>query len=212
MHNHKEYMKSWSKETKKKRVENRLCIRCAKPLTNETGQKCLDCCKKRQEYSKKLYLSRLQSGKCPDCGKESFNGYGKCERCSEKRRRLTKSGRDKLREQHLCLNCKKPIGDFNSVEFCKDCYPSEKHRRWLYHDKSKFGGNRLTVLKRDNFKCRVCGSTRRLAVHHLDSNRSHNSVDNLMTLCCICHTTLTRLIEHPEPHELIKLLKFVPSS
>jgi len=36
-------------------------------------------------------------------------------------------------------------------------------------------------------KCIRCGSTRMLELHHIDGDRSNNSVDNIELLCFNCH-------------------------
>ena len=45
------------------------------------------------------------------------------------------------------------------------------------------------VLKRDGWRCQLCGSMQHLQVHHL-TFRSHSGADeeqNLITLCAACH-------------------------
>lgn len=57
---------------------------------------------------------------------------------------------------------------------------------------------RTRVLVRDNWKCVKCGeSKKRLNVHHKDGsgqpdyyNKMNNKIDNLMTLCGICHVKI----------------------
>lgn len=50
-------------------------------------------------------------------------------------------------------------------------------------------GIRLQVIRRDNSKCRICGATKPLQVHHITPYRDtqNNSLDNLITLCISCH-------------------------
>jgi hypothetical protein len=59
--------------------------------------------------------------------------------------------------------------------------------------------NRLLVLERDSHQCRLCGSTRRLHVHHIhewsQDDPSTHAMDNLLTLCASCHRK-----QHPMPH------------
>lgn len=59
---------------------------------------------------------------------------------------------------------------------------------------------RPKVLERDNHKCQKCGMTNKehksefgqeLQVHHIDSNRENNSLDNLITLCEYCHSKIS---------------------
>ena len=68
-------------------------------------------------------------------------------------------------------------------------------------DKNRFGGNRETVLQRDNWKCVECGMSqekhyvlfnRSLTIDHIDgmgrcSNIQNNNMENLQTLCLRCH-------------------------
>jgi hypothetical protein len=62
----------------------------------------------------------------------------------------------------------------------------------------KFGNNRKNALERDGYKCCHCGSTKKLAVHHIDGNgrgkpNPNNELSNLQTLCNICHSR----VHHP---------------
>lgn len=43
------------------------------------------------------------------------------------------------------------------------------------------------VLARDNYKCSKCETIKRVLVHHIDGNRKHNKLSNLVTLCPSCH-------------------------
>lgn len=51
---------------------------------------------------------------------------------------------------------------------------------------------RKSVLARDNYKCRNCGSELNLHAHHIirvvDSPKDATSLDNGLTLCKYCHT------------------------
>jgi hypothetical protein len=57
-----------------------------------------------------------------------------------------------------------------------------------YREQTNFSGKRDAVLRRDGFKCRVCGATDNLVVHHSDGNgrgtkTPNNDIRNLVTLC-----------------------------
>jgi len=47
------------------------------------------------------------------------------------------------------------------------------------------------ALKRDKYKCRLCGKKVTVGVdnhcHHKDGNNSNHRLDNLVTLCMDCH-------------------------
>lgn len=76
-------------------------------------------------------------------------------------------------------------------------YFIEKLGAW--RDDTRFGGNRLKVIKRDGNRCVVCGTGLNLIVHHIDNKGRHlgdsvklitkynNRMENLITLCNICH-------------------------
>lgn len=52
---------------------------------------------------------------------------------------------------------------------------------------------KTTIKKRDSYRCRACngdGSQYKMGlhVHHIDLDKTNNSIDNLVTLCASCHT------------------------
>jgi 5-methylcytosine-specific restriction endonuclease McrA len=52
-----------------------------------------------------------------------------------------------------------------------------------------------TVLERDDYRCRGCGTIRNLELHHLQY-RSHggkDAADNLVVLCRRCHNRMHRV-------------------
>lgn len=88
-------------------------------------------------------------------------------------------------------------------KYCSDecCKKAETIWQKKGREKRWFGGKREEILKRDNYKCRFCGSTERLMVHHEDGKgrKQHprevtyiinNNVNNLITLCSSCHSKL----------------------
>jgi 5-methylcytosine-specific restriction endonuclease McrA len=46
------------------------------------------------------------------------------------------------------------------------------------------------VKKRDGNHCCICSKDKRLHIHHKDSNIKNNSIDNLMTVCVLCHKAI----------------------
>ena len=82
----------------------------------------------------------------------------------------------------LCACGRRPL-ELKGPGFCRACY----YRR--YHSLRFFGGLREAVLRRDRFRCRVCGSGAPLLVHHRDG---HNERRLLITLCISCHVRLHR--------------------
>lgn len=56
---------------------------------------------------------------------------------------------------------------------------------------------RQAILERDGWKCRCCGSLRRLEIDHIKPVRTHPELSytpaNLQALCGPCHTRKTRI-------------------
>ena len=56
-----------------------------------------------------------------------------------------------------------------------------------------------SILSRDNHRCRICGDTNNLHIHHIRKRRDGgtNDSDNLITLCNSCHRHIeTGDVEH----------------
>ena len=53
---------------------------------------------------------------------------------------------------------------------------------------------RKQVLRRDGWRCQICGSKQNLQVHHEESRSQggHDTEENLITLCAECHEALHR--------------------
>ena len=63
-----------------------------------------------------------------------------------------------------------------------------------YTNNKRYGGNYYIVMKRDKFKCAVCGSVENLCVHHIDGyseEKPENNYENkLITVCRCCHSNI----------------------
>jgi hypothetical protein len=55
---------------------------------------------------------------------------------------------------------------------------------------SEFMMIRPEVKQRDSYQCQFCGQTNFLEIHHLDEDKTNNSLDNLLTLCLWCHRSV----------------------
>ena len=102
-----------------------------------------------------------------------------------------------MRRKRRCEACKQ-IKLLTSLDVCKECYnviygipPG------LKTGSDRFGNNRERILKRDRYKCQLCGAKENLAVHHFDGKDAryyqgepNHSVENLITLCTSCHATV----------------------
>jgi hypothetical protein len=81
---------------------------------------------------------------------------------------------------------------------CRSCYD----RR--HHSLRFFGGLRELVLERDRFRCRGCGVSSALVVHHRTPD---NRTETLITLCIRCHLRVHRSSgsRYWFPHMLLRL-------
>lgn len=70
-----------------------------------------------------------------------------------------------------------------------------------------FDAVRPTVYREKGRECRVCSDTKDLNIHHLDMNRTNNSLDNLIPLCETCHHKVHhKVVDHPQIQKLQKEL------
>jgi 5-methylcytosine-specific restriction endonuclease McrA len=68
-------------------------------------------------------------------------------------------------------------------------------RRRLRLDPESYEQLRQQVLRRDGWRCQVCGAKMNLEVHHRQrrSQSGDDSEQNLVTLCAKCHAKVHRL-------------------
>lgn len=68
--------------------------------------------------------------------------------------------------------------------------PARPRRPRTELDPNAYEQLRRQVFERDNWRCQNCGVSQNLQVHHrqLRSHLGGDSEDNLITLCCHCHT------------------------
>ena len=63
-----------------------------------------------------------------------------------------------------------------------------------YQNKKRYGGNYYIVMKRDCFKCKICGSIENLCVHHIagfNELKPENNAENKMIVTCRdCHSKI----------------------
>jgi len=59
-------------------------------------------------------------------------------------------------------------------------------------DPESYEALRQRVLRRDGWRCQLCGTMSNLEVHHKQfrSHSGHDSEDNLITLCSPCHSSV----------------------
>jgi len=86
----------------------------------------------------------------------------------------------------------------NNLEKCRECC---RLSQITVNNRERFGGNRQHVLNRDDYNCQIClcdvSGKGKPCVHHLDKDKTNNSIENLQTLCLSCHAKLHYDKEHP---------------
>ena len=56
---------------------------------------------------------------------------------------------------------------------------------------------RTIILTRDGRACVLCGNTRVLHVHHLNTDKTEDSPDNLLSVCDCCHARIHSVLLTP---------------
>jgi hypothetical protein len=82
----------------------------------------------------------------------------------------------------LLCQCGKAV-ELKRLGCCRSCYDRRQHSLRF------FGGLRERVVRRDGFRCRACGASLRLLVHHRAIDSEERS---LITLCIRCHIRVHR--------------------
>ena len=104
--------------------------------------------------------------------------------------------RDKREKEKLFLLPKsepKSNADRQRAHRAKKYCEERQHIPFIenYMNNKRYGGNYYIVFKRDEGKCRSCGSIENLCVHHIDGydkyKPENNNVNKMITLCRSCH-------------------------
>ena len=82
--------------------------------------------------------------------------------------------------------------------------PTKEILRFAQNDNALARATRRLVMKRDGYRCTICGATEHLQVHHIVPRVLDGSNDpaNLTTLCGSCHELLHRAEQSLEPERL----------
>lgn len=115
--------------------------------------------------------------------------------CKDKKRQEKAQNRSKKKKgKTIKASAKKVHKKPKKVPTRKEQYSQElKHPLWIK--------KRLAILKRDGYKCRICGSTENLRVHHLKYSNDKKAWEypnsDLITLCDECHQKVHSDYKHP---------------
>jgi hypothetical protein len=87
------------------------------------------------------------------------------------------------KRKQLALSCPCGNNKILALGLCATCYTLKRQ------DEERFGGLREDVLRRDNYRCRVCGASghgkRSIVVHHRKAGVSELAL--MIALCLGCH-------------------------
>ena len=133
---------------------------------------------------------------------------------------------------HKCPNCGIKTGKTVKCAYCgKEIYRTlsqlQANKSGYFYCSVKCGNTHKNYIRLENgewensktcyraralmhypHKCMVCGwdeDDRILEIHHLDSNRDNNTIENLSVLCPTCHRKIT--LKYYELTEDFKLIK-----
>lgn len=189
-----------------------------KRITEKTAGKCRFISGEKSRYSKlKCFCNvhNIEFEVSLDTMMHVIPGHSPCPECKKEVISTRKLPRQKI----ICDYCGKefervyPKERFNFC--CKEC--KDKAQKLESGEKfeslrPKHYGNGAAVYREKAFKeyphkCAVCGWAEDadiLEVHHIDSNRKNNTLDNLIILCPTCHRKITA-----GKYELINRTKIV---
>ena len=83
-----------------------------------------------------------------------------------------------------------------------------KRSYYEYMHSEEWRKKRLKVLKRDGFRCQMCGTAKNLRVHHINYEHlgTDAELDDLITLCDTCHTQIhAQDIKKKQPLDLFSM-------
>ena len=77
------------------------------------------------------------------------------------------------------------------------------YRKHKYMNSEAWYSKKRQVYSRDNHRCRLCGSTQSLSVHHLRGYNliPHEPISNLVLLCQACHDHQHFIHGFPQTYE-----------
>jgi 5-methylcytosine-specific restriction endonuclease McrA len=160
-----------TKRYQEKQTAKGLCVNgCGRKL--KTSRHCSECAEKASKNTisrrNEQRLKFINQGLCSEgCGRPLVLKWT-CRQCADKINRYSRQCR---------LN--------NIDKYKKVALKGSHHRR--------FGGLREQVIERDNKSCQICGYSSSIVVHHINENPKDNRIENLITICRICHTVVERM-------------------
>jgi len=180
------------------------CVDCGKEIKWFSAlysfSLCRSCSGKRRITSKETRkkLSKAKIGNINSLGyhhsKETLAKIAKAsigrKLSKESKLKIAKAKLGIKRSKKTCLKISKTL---------KGKYLGKKHPCWMggisfFPYGIKFNKElKLKIRKLNNFKCQICNKLEvdngaHLSIHHIDYNKNHNNIKNLMCLCKSCHS------------------------
>lgn len=163
---HLDYAKKQAKKTRDQRIKNGLCRRCGQAHPAKDSVNCQKCTEHQKEYHERTKESTRM---------KNLQRKGLCYLCGK---RPPEPGTYQGKPRRACAECNK-----------------KRNKKNL---EKRLQGNRYKAAERDNFTCQLCESKKSIIIHHIDgmgdtSGYPNDKMDNLITLCRICHSPITLL-------------------
>jgi hypothetical protein len=171
-----------------------ICTLCGKNPAIPGQAKCPKCREAFHRYQKKAHDKRRSSGACMDCGLPIQGSNYYCPDCIARRNTYRDQRLAQRKKDNLCIDCGKAIAKDKQVR-CEQCLLVRRTKASEWREK----GFRGLAKERDGHKCQICDSAQKLVVHHINddghtiSQNPNDGLDNLITLCRKCHSSLTQL-------------------
>lgn len=169
----------WARGENERRFGLRLCAECGAPAPKsaEHGTSdrplCSKACVQAGRERRTRERIEAQTSQCPIC-MELFHSKP--------------MGRKQVRKAHCSKRCAEVAHSTRMSGRGNPKWKNGATERRQKHGAKAFRTQRLLALERDGHRCVVCQvSDRRLEVHHIDNEPTHNSLSNLVTLCSAHH-------------------------
>lgn len=195
-----------------------VCQQCGeKFIISPSRKKCRYCSENCKEYAR--YVSRTCKWCSREFLTTRKNQQKYCSkfcRSERNRARLREKYRQSPYISKLCAWCKQEFHTKEkSARFCsKICISAWQSETKRGKNSPNWKGGtsfepyppefnkqlKREIRKRDKYCCRICGMTqkehkmrykRQLCVHHIDSDKTNNNMNNLVTLCDSCHSRIS---------------------
>ena len=178
------------KGNKAKYRQKHYCIDCNKELKTQKAKRCNSCANKLNNLKRIRIIKPKKVYYCIDnCTKEVSGKNKRCYSCNMKYRyslnkKWITGENNPFYGKHHTKETRKKLSLINGGTGI----PGEKREYGI-----EFNSNLKEQIRyRDNYKCQLCGFAeieynKKLDIHHIDSNKKNNNINNLIALCRRCH-------------------------